>query len=168
MGKQYSAVSEDVLRRIERLREKHYAELEGVTICGLFVFNGESEHVLMHHGYPALAVIKKTPTVQRAAGLADALLVIDRYTWSSLVGAQMDAAIDHELHHLVRELDDAGKPTFDSVDRPKISIRLHDHNFGWFDEIAARHGAASIEVMQASALMKAAGQLYFDFSDKAA
>lgn len=168
MGKQYSAVSEDVLRRIARLREKHYSELEGVTICALFVFNGENEHVLMHHGYPALAVAKKTSTVQRAAGLSDALILIDRYTWSSLTGAQMDAALDHELYHLVPELGDDGKLAYDSVDRPKLSIRLHDRNFGWFDEVAQRHGAASIEVMQASVLMKAAGQLYFDFSKAAA
>jgi hypothetical protein len=57
-------------------------------------------------------------------------------------------------------------PAFDALDRPKLAMRKHDHQFGWFDEVAQRHGEASPEVRQARVLMEKSGQLYFDFEPR--
>ena len=168
MGKQYEKASEDVLRRIERLREKYYPEIERASLDVLFVFSDESEQVLSHQGYPALAVIKVNSLKDRAAGLGDALLVIDRYAYSGLSAKQADAMLDHELYHLDPVIDEkTEQPKYDSLGRMKLAIRKHDRQFGWFDEIAQRHGEHSTEVRQATAMLEEAQQLYFDFAKAA-
>lgn len=154
---------------IARIQCGYHEELEEVTVSALFVFDLEgSDAVLKHQGYPAQAVIRITPTRDRALGMADACIVIDRSNWLMLSQRQRDALLDHELTHLVRVLDkETGRPIFDAVDRPKLAMRRHDHQFGWFDEIAQRHGDASPEVRQAKRLMESSGQLYFDFGPMA-
>jgi hypothetical protein len=153
---------------IEKIRLAHHEDLEGVTVTALFVFDAEesSKSVLNHGGYPAGAVVRITPIKDRALGIADASIVIDRSEWLRLSQRQRDALIDHELTHLTRVMDDdEGEeiPVFDALDRPKLKMRKHDHQFGWFDEVAHRHRDASPEVRQARALMGTSGQLYFDF-----
>lgn len=54
-----------------------------------------------------------------------------------------------------------GKP---DLGRPVLKIRLHDQQHGWFDEIARRHGDASIEVQQAKAFADSSGQTYFGWA----
>lgn len=163
MPKTYSAASEDVEQRIARLRAQYHQHLEGVTIQALFVYGDDSDPVLKHQGYPAAAVTKIVGTKERAAGLADALIVIDRYTYAGLPGPTKDALLDHELYHLARPLDDRERPKYDVLGRPKLEMRMHDQQLGWFDEIAARHGEHSFEVMQAKELIEGSRQLYFDF-----
>ena len=51
----------------------------------------------------------------------------------------------------------------DECARPKLKLKKHDRQFGWFDKIAERHGHASGEVRQALKLFTEARQLYFDF-----
>lgn len=164
--KTYSHASEDVVRSIDRMREEHHEDLEGVTVSALFVFDTEAtECVLKHGGYPAQAVIRITPIRDRALGVADAVIVVDRSNWMLLGAAQKDALVDHELTHLERVVDEeTGAIKTDAVDRPKIAIRKHDHQFGWFDVIAQRHGDASPEVRQAKQLIQQTQQLYFDFA----
>lgn len=163
--KTYSAASADLLKRIERMQAEHHPDLAKVTIGALFVFDDEkSESVLKHQGYPAAAVVRITSLKDRALGISDALIVVDRAHWSSLDAARMNALVDHELEHLTTVLDlDTGKPKFDGMDRPKLSMRQHDHQLGWFDAIARRHGEASPEIVQARALLEQTKQLYFDF-----
>lgn len=165
--KSYSVASDDVMGHIERIREQYHSpDLDGVTLAALFVFDLEAtEPVLTHGGYPAQALCRITPVRDRALGVADAVIVIDRSNWLTLSARQRDALIDHELFHLERVLDDeTGVPKSDAVDRPKLAIRKHDHQFGWFDAIAQRHGDASPEVRQAKQLIASTGQLYLDFN----
>lgn len=164
--KTYSPASEDVERTIERVRlEYHSPDLDGVTIAALFVYDMEaSEPVLKHGGYPAQAMVRITPVKDRALGMADAVIVIDRSNWLTLTMAQRDALIDHEITHLERAVDkDTELPVCDAVDRPKLKMRPHDRHYGWFDAVAERHGKASAEVRQAVALIESTGQLYWDF-----
>jgi hypothetical protein len=50
----------------------------------------------------------------------------------------------------------------DDVGLPVIRMRPHDHDFGWFDVIAKRHGSAAVEVCQASVFAgEELRQLYF-------
>lgn len=165
MAKEYGKASDDVLNRIEKLRKKHYVDLESVTIQALFVFDQTNEQCLSHQGYPAAAVTKIVSVKERAAGLADVMIVVDRFYYSSLVGDECNALLDHELYHIERVIDEkTGRPAHDVIDRPKLRLRKHDRAFGWFDEIAARHGHASVEVRQAQDLLSSARQLYFDFA----
>lgn len=165
--KTYSAASDEVNRTIERMRKEWHPELENVTIHALFIYDAEDsqEQVLKHGGYPAAAVVRITPLRERALGVADAVIIVDRAYWLSIKAQQCDALIDHELYHLERAKDtDTNLPLFDSLNRPKLEMRKHDRHFGWFDEIAQRHGNHSIEVIQAKSLLAETQQLYFDFA----
>lgn len=169
--KTYSAASSDLLLCIARMHAEYHTDLNSVHVAALFVFDDEeSEPVLKHQGYPAQAVCRITPTRDRALGVADAVIVVDRAIWTTLSQRQRDGLIDHELTHLERALDEeTGRPKVDAVGRPKLVMRRHDHQLGWFDEVAHRHGDASPEVRQAKQLFESSGQLYFDFqSDRAA
>jgi hypothetical protein len=150
---------------IETIRATYHQELRGVTVAALFVFDHESSvPVLKHQGYPAGAVVRITPLKDRALGIYDAQIVIDRAGWLALSQRQRDALVDHELTHLTRKIDkETGDMLVDILGRPKLVMRRHDHQHGWFDEIAQRHGEASPEVRQARRLMESSGQLYFDF-----
>lgn len=167
--KTYSAPSDDVLGHITRMHQQYHPEIEDATVGALFVFDDETgEACLKHQGYAAAAVVSITPTKQRALGVADAIIVIDRATWLTLAAKQRDALIDHELEHLDRVIskdteDSPAAPQFDSLGRPKLAMRRHDHQFGWFDDIARRHGDASPEVAQARNFLAVTQQLYFDF-----
>lgn len=156
----------DVETCIGNIRHEYHDELHGVTVGALFAFDLEgTEPVLKHQGYAAWAVARITPLRDRALGVPDALVTVDRMIWLTLSPRQRNALIDHELTHLTRVLDDdTGLPKSDALDRPKLKIRLHDHQMGWFDEIAQRHGDASPEIIQAKRLIAQSGQLYFDFS----
>lgn len=168
--KTYSAASTDLDGHIERMKAEHHADLEGVTVSALFVYDDESsDQVLKHQGYPAAAVVSITPVKQRALGISDAVIVVDRSAWQMMGASQRDALIDHELTHLERVIAEATEeepehPKTDSIGRPKLTIRRHDHQLGWFDDIARRHGTASLEVRQAQALLESTKQLYFDFA----
>ena len=167
--KTYSAASSDLESHITRMQSEHHSELDGVTVSALFVFDDESsEPVLKHQGYPAAAVVSITPVKQRALGMADAIVIVDRSAWQTMGARQRDALIDHELQHLTRVIAEATEeepkhPKCDSIGRPKLAMRQHDHQLGWFDDIARRHGDASCEVRQAKQLMASTQQLYFDF-----
>jgi len=108
-----------------------------------------------HGGYPAAATVKICSLKDRAKGCADVEIVIDGPEWRGLSESRRHALIDHELTHLefTGEYDDAY--------RPKLKMRLHDHQFGWFDEVARRHGDASYEVRQFETFRHS--QSYFAF-----
>src|SRR5690606_23942633 len=125
------------------------------------VFEDEPKPCLKHQGYPAYAVTKIVSTKDRAAGLADAMIVIDRYIWESIPSKAKNALLDHELHHLERVLDKrTEQPKGDALGRPKLRMRRHDWQMGRFEEVAQRQGEWSIEVAQAKQLVEQSGQLY--------
>lgn len=148
----------------------------GVTVAVL-IFRGDAP--LKLHGYPALATVKKTSLKDRALGMRDAIITVDGNEWPNLEPDQQRALIDHELFHLVPvsagtkwetdpetgEMKEAGKEyEFDDLHRPKLTIRLHDVEVGWFVRMAQKHGAASQEVKQATKIMDEYGQLLFGFT----
>lgn len=164
--KSYSQVTAEVDGIIDRIREQYHApDLDGVTIDALFVYDMEgSEPVLKHGGYPAQATVGITPIKDRALGMADAVIVIDRSNWLTLTSKQRDALIDHELYHLDRVVEaDTEVPENDAVDRPKLKIRKHDHQVGIFSEILRRHGKDSAEQRMVQAIFDDAGQGYWNF-----
>lgn len=167
-SKRYCVASDDVKDRITKMVMAHHSHLADLRIDSLFVFSDDDEAVLTHQGYPAMAVVKIVSTKERAAGLGDALIVFDRHSYDLLTMKQRDALIDHELTHLLLVFDKDGHKKKDCLGRPKLEMRQHDRQFGWFDDVAQRHGENSQEVIQAKALIEEARQLYFDFSEAAA
>lgn len=91
--------------------------------------------------------IKVMSLKDRAAGRADAELLLDGDRWPTFADEEQAAIIDHELTHLELCIGDDGLRR-DDLDRPKLRVRKHDHQFGWFDAVARRHGEDSIEWQQ--------------------
>lgn len=166
MTKAYTKPSEDLDATIERVRTLYHPDLEGVTIGALFIcdLDDTSAQALTHQGYPAEAVVRITPIRDRVLGVADAIITVDRAAWLSLTAMQRDALIDHELCHLERVVDkDAGVPMCDVEGRPKLTMRQHDHQVGFFGEVVQRHGDDAPEARSAHALMKSSTQMSLEF-----
>lgn len=166
--KSYSKAPEEVGDRVAHIIHLFHPELEAVRIRVdlISVANSEDDGpALTHQGYAAAAVVRIVDIKGRIMGRGDAEIVIDEYCWLQMDPAQKDALIDHELHHLI--VQHVGKGSVVKLDergRPKLKLRKHDRQFGWFDEIAKRHGRNSGEVKQAMRLVLEAKQIYFDFA----
>lgn len=120
--------------------------------------NDEGELIgqaIMHHGVPALGLCRIIPLKDRAMGRGDAEITFDGDEWDSLGVDRQRALADHEITHLKlgKGIDDLG--------RPKLKLRKHSFQFGFFTEVAQRHGAASQEQIQAASILDQAGQFYW-------
>ena len=113
------------------------------------------EDAIKHHGVKALGVTTKISLKDRAKGMGDAEVLLDGDWWEQATPEEQAALLDHELHHIV------GTSKRDAIGRPIVALRQHDHQFGWFEVIAKRHGQASQEVQQAARMMDQSGQSYW-------
>jgi hypothetical protein len=151
---------------IAEVMERHHPELynAGVTIlCQMFC----SPKGLRLHGVPCYATVKIVSEKDRAAGMADARITIDLPTWDHMPGPSRRAVIDHGLQHLEVVYDKkTSEVKEDDAGRPRLKMRPHDVDLGWFEVVAKRHGAASIEVQQAAKLADSRGQLLFPWMAK--
>jgi hypothetical protein len=111
------------------------------------------------HGWTALALTRVVNLRHRVEGLGDVEIVVDGDVWPTLTERERLALLDHELTHVV-VVEKDGEVQLDKAGRPKIKLRLHDRQFGWFDDVAQRNGIASQEVQQARRFAEDAGQLY--------
>lgn len=174
----YEEAPAEVLRIRDEMLGKYHTELAeaGVEIDCLFAHsktdkNGDQTGpALKLHGYQCAAVVKVIGLKERTKGQGDAEIVIDGDRWDEWSADEKSALIDHELEHLELCYDKDGNLKRDDQDRPKLRVRKHDHQFGWFDSIARRHGKAAFEVQQANefVLSETAMQLYLfdDFEPK--
>lgn len=171
----YEKARAECFQTCSRMLEKYHGPLRdaGVTVDLLFAkkrpddsgeINPES-HALKLHGYPVAAMVKANAYKARVQGHADAEIIIDGDRWDEWSDDEKDALIDHELEHLELKTDKDGNVRRDDLDRPKLRVRLHDHEFGWFDAVARRHGRASFEVQQYEKFQAAHRQLWLDWRD---
>lgn len=160
----YDTVPQDVLDLINNTIDEYHRELKsaGVTVDAVFAFDDNGEHPVKFGGYPAYAYIKITSLKNRIKGMADAEITIDGDAFKSMNEKQRIALIDHELYHLAVAYDKEGNVKFDDAERPKLKIRKHDYQLGWFREIALRHKENSPEVYQARILWNADAQTFFN------
>jgi hypothetical protein len=100
------------------------------------------------------------PLKGRVKGLGDVEILIDGDWWHEATAAEQKALLDHELHHVSVKIS-KGVIQYDSHGRPKIKLRPHDLEVGWFKVIAERHGSNSFEVKQAAAAFDAFGQAFW-------
>lgn len=164
--KTYDQAPDEVRDRVIALIKRFHPDLAKVQLrIDLLMASTDSEDAdaVTCGGYPAYAVVKILGPKERAMERGDAEIVIDRDEYEAMDGAKRDALLDHELYHLEIKRNKNGQPKMDDHQRPCLKMRKHDFQVGWFHEIARRHGVASIEVTQATALREEQGQVYFDF-----
>lgn len=166
MGITYERASDETQRLINRVLIEHHGELHdaGVRIdalmaCKIDRETGEQSQALKDRNYPIAAKIQVTSYADRVRGIADAKLTIDAYAWSRLPETRREALIDHELEHLDVVIDKEGQIKRDDLGRPKLKIRPHDFELGWFTAVAERHGEAAIEVREIQHFHERWGQL---------
>lgn len=124
--------------------------------------NGQPKnHAMTKRGLRILGQCRKIKLKDRVLGRGDAEITLDGDWWGLATEAEKRALLDHELHHIAVEVDSNGKALTDDFTRPKLTLRKHDHEFGWFSVIAARHGKAAQEVKQATQMMESHGQFYW-------
>lgn len=116
---------------------------------------------LRKNGCKALGICRKLALKDRALGRGDAEISLDGEWWRQSDNSERRALLDHELHHLDVKRNKDGTAQRDDLGRPILKLRPHDHEFGWFEVIAARHGVASQERIQARRIMEQSGQFYW-------
>ena len=160
--KTFEIAPPEVAARANALIQKYHTDLDcaGVRIDYVFAHDEDGDPV-SHHGYPAVAVVRVVNLKDRTKGLADAEITIDAKIYAAMKPEQQDGLLDHELYHLIVPRDDEGEFKQDATGRPRLKLRKHDWQMGWFTEIAKRHGPNSPEVFQAQILWDKAGQAFF-------
>ncbi len=164
----YEKAPNEVAQIVNEITELYHGALRdaGVTIDLLFAKartdeNGDTEGVALKlHGYQCGAVVRVVPYKPRVQGNADAEITIDGDRWDEWSPEEKRAIIDHEIQHLELKCDRDNNLIRDDLGRPKLRLRLHDHQFGWFDVIAKRHGKASFEVKQLEEFVAGHRQMY--------
>lgn len=167
----YTTPTDDQERLLVEVMQTYHQRLVGVGVTiGMLVAyapvdkeGNPTGSALKVRGVPALAKVRIVPLPQRVAGLCDAEITIDGDRWTFLSREERLAVLDHELTHLDVQAD-GDDVVRDDHGRPKLKMRPHDHEFGWFDEVAERHKGNSIEAQQAQAFVDNAGQLYLGFT----
>jgi hypothetical protein len=156
---------------VELYHKDHYAI--GTKFDILMAYAPENDEgektgtALKMHGYPCNGVARIVGLKERVKGCGDAEIILDGDTWPGLEPEQQSAIIDHELCHFVIRRNLQGEVLNDTHGRPKLRMRLHDVQHGWFREVAMRHGDASPEIDQAKKLFTdEIGQVFFPFIPK--
>lgn len=157
----YEPATEEMKQVVADVMTRFHGRLEacGVKISTLVANPREDQNgdptgeAIKVGGYPALAKIRITSLKDRVHGLGDAELIIDGFHWQTMGDDEKAALIDHELTHLdVTYVEDKKSKAMvvkrDDIDRPKLRMRLHDFQVGWFHEVVRRHGKASQEWQQ--------------------
>lgn len=169
MASIYEKAPQSVIDQAKALVEKFHFDLKNLSVRIDFIFAHSTVDddgvptgpAITHGGYAALGLARILGSKDRVMGRGDCEIVLDGDRWPNLSAEKQDALIDHELNHFSVKFDKNGAPTFDDARRPKLKLRKHDHQFGWFDLIAKRHGADSVEVNQFRELCEDESGQYF-------
>jgi Putative phage metallopeptidase len=162
--KTYSPAPKEVGQRVARLVQKYHPDLTIVKIdCVSAATDQVGQPAITHQGYPADGQARIIGPKDRAMGRGDCEILIDEEKFNKMTAEQKDALLDHELQHFEVQKNKYKQVKRDPQKRPKLKIRLHDAQFGWFAIIAQRHGLASAECRQAANLLLSGRQTYFAF-----
>lgn len=165
--KSYSKMPDETTDRVAHILKLFHREVfdAGVKIDLISVATDGDKPALTLHGYSCAAVVRVTNVKERTKGLGDAEIVFDEEHYLTMTDAEKDALIDHELEHIELRMDKkTGKVKLDCRGRPKLGMKKHDAQFGWFRAIAERHGMASLECKQAANLFIAEKQTFIGTS----
>lgn len=158
----------DLAEAIIKEYEQHKSLVESkVAIDFVFAYAPQDNagfpvgHALMLNGAPCLGIARIISVKQRVLGRGDAEVSLDGDWWNDASPEQQKALLDHELHHITVAKTKTGMPLTDDIGHPKLTMRKHDFQFGWFSIIAARHGMNSQECIQARQIADNAGSFLF-------
>ena len=153
----YAIANEEINLTIQKVMKENHQELfnEGVTITAL-IARSENGPAIKVRGCEAAGCIRITKLAERTLGLGDAVMILDGERLDAWSSKRLQAVIDHELRHLVvARSKKTGEVQRDDQDRPKLKIRPHDFEFGWFARTAELYGEDSYEVSQAREIVSA-------------
>jgi hypothetical protein len=153
----YSIANEEVNLTIQKVMKENHGDLHnaGVTVTAL-IARSEEGPALKVGGKEALGCIRVTKLTERTLGLGDALMILDGESMIAWSSKRLQAVIDHELRHLMLAKNKkTGQIQLDDEGRPKLRIRPHDFEFGWFARTAELYGEESYEVSQAREIVAA-------------
>lgn len=151
-----------VLQELEDVMAKYHPGLRdaGVRVDVLLQLatrddNGDpTGPAIKHGGYTAAAVVRIVGLKDRVKGMGDAEILLDGDRYDEWDERELAAILDHELTHLEFRTDKVtGNVKRDDAGRPQLKMRLHDHQYGWFESVARRHGKFAVEVQQAEKLV---------------
>lgn len=171
----YERADADAHETCARILAAFHKELRdaGVKVDLVFAHGKKDEHghtvspAIKHRGYPANGLARIIGLKDRAMGRGDCEIVIDGDQWPTWSEATRAALLDHELSHFKCCYED-GALVRDDLNRPKLAMRLHDIDVGWFIAVAERHRADSFECKQAESIYLQHAQLLFPFAAPAA
>jgi hypothetical protein len=151
----YRTATKEVTSLISEVMNQYHPDLEkaGVTVSALFADE------LRHHGYSARATIKINSVKDRIEGKADCTLTICEPDWEEMSAEERSALIDHEETHLILVRDEDKRVKYDQAERPKLKMREHDFQGGYFFEVAERHKESSPEAVSYKPLQARMRQL---------
>ena len=153
----YSIANEEVNLTIQKVMKENHGELHaaGVTVTALIARSEEGPAIKVR-GSEAAGCIRITKLAERTLGLGDALMILDGESMIAWSSKRLQAVIDHELRHLMLAKNKrTGEIQLDDEGRPKLRIRPHDFEFGWFARTAELYGEESYEVSQAREIVAA-------------
>jgi hypothetical protein len=157
MPSTFSKANEEVSPMAEELMEKYHQDLISADVKIDFIFavaglDPQTEEptgpAITHQGYRALGLTKIMSLKDRTMGRGDAEILLDGDVWPALSDDSKKALVDHELHHLEVKRNARGEFMFDDLERPKLQLRKHDWQAGFFHIIADRWGQSSQEILQ--------------------
>jgi hypothetical protein len=153
----YGIANEEVNLTIQKVMQENHGDLHaaGVTITALIARSEEGPAIKVR-GSEAAGSIRITKLTERTCGLGDALMILDGESMIAWSSKRLQAVIDHELRHLMLAKNKkTGQIQLDDEGRPKLRIRPHDFEFGWFARTAELYGEESYEVSQAREIVAA-------------
>jgi hypothetical protein len=151
-----------------RALDCHRDRLQDVTIAVLSAHASRDEddeprgEAISCRGRPILGKIRISSTEDRAEQMSDVRVILNGDRWGQLSGPMQLAVIDECLMMIeVRQKD--GAPIRDDLGRPKLQQRPFDFEISGYNDVAARHGASSVEVHNLRVLFDANGQIYLPY-----
>ena len=137
----YEKCDGQTIQLLGQLIGKYHSPIKEAAVTFDLVFaskedkDGNPLPAVKLHGVAASAKVKITTLEDRARGIADVKIVIDRNQWNSAKPETRAAILDHELTHVT--LKDEGEE--DDLGRPKLKLRDHDWIAWGFDSIVERY-----------------------------
>lgn len=154
----------------QQLIEKFHIDLDssGVKVDIVMAFrdpDGE-EPAMKKDGHRILGKASLIGLKDRVKGMGDCEILLDGDAWDNFTPELKAAILDHELEHFEAKRDKKGEFVYDDLSRITLKIRAHDRQFGWFDSIAQRHRANSMEIQQLQKLFTEGGATYLPHVQK--
>lgn len=162
-----SVADYDLLKKVMQDYPEHEPLVSTEVSIALIYAHGKEKKdgtvtdALKLHGVKALAIASIRNIKDRAEDMSDCKVTVDGDFWENASEPEKVALLDHELYHFELVLNENLEPESDDLGRPKLKMRPHSAQFGWFYHIAERHGLASQECKQARQIAESTGSTLF-------